>query len=89
MQGVELAVVFVMVVGRDANLKAVGRAHKEAPTFARPMEGVRGACGGSRVLVLVTAVMVLVTSLQGAKLDFVLPILPKFKTSESMMEPSA
>lgn len=90
MQGVELAVVFVMAVGRDANLKAVGRVHKEAPIFARHTEGVRGACGVSQVLALVEQVTTPVTSLQGAKSDFVLPMLPKFKTSESMvMEPLA
>lgn len=76
--------VFAMVEEKGAKVKDVKRAHREALISARHMEEVSAACMANKVRDLVEMVIALVISSQGVKLVFALPIVHKFKTSESM-----
>lgn len=74
-QGEGQIIVSVMVVGRDASLKGVAKAHKAAPIFARHMVEERGVLGVILDQNLGTNLVVLVTHLPGGRQVSVLSIV--------------
>lgn len=83
-QGDGLIIVYVMVVARDANLKGVGKVHREALISARPMVVGRGALGANLVLNL-ELVKIFASQLSVGRLGCVLLMVLWSRTNEFMV----
>lgn len=84
-QGAGQLSVFVMVEGKGANLKDVGRVHKAALISARLMVEEGAALGAFQDQGLETKSPLLVISSLGGKLAFVLITVHKCKTNVFMV----
>lgn len=84
-QGAGRLSVFVMVEGKGANLKGAERVHKAALIFAKLMVGEDAALGVCQDQGLATKLPLLVISLLGGKLAFVLITVLRCKTNGFMV----